>query len=429
MKKVTIAIITLLLFSCHTKNQPTNTNAMADMKMPVRSADRDTSGKSQKDSMGSLTGMNNNIYYTCSMHPQIMEPKPGKCPICGMDLISVQRNTTLDADEIKLSEQQVQLGNIQTDTINKGMLGDQLVLTATVTIDQMKTTSMSAKVMGRIEKLYFKNVGDYVKSGDKIFDIYSEELNNTKQELIMALERKNTLDNALIDFDRLIQSAKNKLLLWGMSQAQIEELIITKKTAPLTTFYSNVNGYITTIDLKEGNYTMEGSTVFRLADLSTLWAEAQVYSSQLSQIDRNGIAEVRIPEIAGKSSKGKIEFVNPELNPDTRINLIRVSILNPSNQLKPGMSAYVIFKNPQHTMLSLPIDAVIRDGKGATVWVQTGTNIYKSRMVVTGMEAGERIEIKSGLKPGDVIVMSGAYLINSEYIFKKGANPMSAMKM
>ena len=161
MKKVTIAIVTLLLFSCHTKNQPTNTNAMADMKMPVRSADRDTSGKSQKDSMGSLTGMNNNIYYTCSMHPQIMEPKPGKCPICGMDLISVQRNTTLDADEIKLSEQQVQLGNIQTDTINKGMLGDQLVLTATVTIDQMKTTSMSAKVMGRIEKLYFKNVGDY----------------------------------------------------------------------------------------------------------------------------------------------------------------------------------------------------------------------------------------------------------------------------
>ena len=422
MKIILITVGTFFLFACSSNKKPVDKKDMANMKM-------DTIEKTKKDKMGNMSGMNDSVYYTCSMHSQIMLPKPGKCPICGMDLIAVQRNNTADADEIKLSVQQVQLGNIHTDTIKSGMFGDNLALPATLTIDETKTTSISARVMGRIEKLYFKNTGDYVKIGDKLYDIYSEELNNTKQELIQFLERKNTLDNALIDFDRLIQSAKYKLMLWGMNEAQIEELIRTKKTTSTTTFFSKASGYITMSEVKEGDYTMEGSTVVRLADLSTVWAEAQVYSSQLSQIDRNGIAEVRIPEIAGKSSKGKIEFVNPELNPDTRINLIRVSILNPSNQLKPGMSAYVIFKNPQHTMLSLPIDAVIRDGKGATVWVQTGTNIYKSRMVVTGMEAGERIEIKSGLKPGDVIVMSGAYLINSEYIFKKGANPMSAMKM
>ena len=422
MKIILITVGTLFLFACSSNKQPVDKKDMANMKI-------DTEEKTTKDTMKNMAHMSDIIYYTCSMHPQVMEPKPGKCPICGMDLIAVQRNNTADADEIKLSAQQVKLGNIHTDTIKSSMFGDNLALPATLTVDETKSTSISARVMGRIEKLYFKNTGDYVKTGDKLFDIYSEELNNAKQELIQFLERKNTLDNALIDFDRLIQSAKYKLMLWGMNEAQIEELIRTKKNTSNTSFFSKASGYITMSEVKEGDYTMEGSTVVRLADLTTVWAEAQVYSSQLSQIDRNGIAEVRIPEIAGKSSKGKIEFVNPELNPDTRINLIRVSIPNPANQLKPGMSAYVIFKNPQHNMLSLPIDAVIRDGKGATVWVQTGTNIYKSRMVVTGMEAGERIEIKSGLKPGDVIVMSGAYLINSEYIFKKGANPMAAMKM
>lgn len=421
MKIILIIVSTLFLVACSSKAKPVDKKDMTDMKKPARSATSDT--------MENMAGMSDEIYYTCSMHPQVMEPRPGKCPICGMDLIAVQRNATSDADEIKLSAQQVQLGNIHTDTINSGMFGDKLALPATLTIEETKTTSISARVMGRIENLYFKNIGDYVKTGDKVFDIYSEELNNTKQELVQFLERKNTLDNALIDFDRLIQSAKYKLRLWGMTEAQIDEISRTKKATSNTSFFSRASGYITVNEVKEGDYTMEGSTVMKLADLSTVWAEAQVYSSQLSQIDRNGIAEVQIPEMAGKKINGKIEFINPELSPDTRINLIRVSIANPGNQLKPGMSAYVIFRNPKHNMLSLPIDAVIRDGKGATVWVQTGTNIYKSRMVITGMETGDRIEIKSGLKPGDVIVMSGAYLINSEYIFRKGANPMAGMKM
>jgi len=218
-------------------------------------------------------------------------------------------------------------------------------------------------------------------------------------------------------------------LLWGISEAQIGELVKTKKTSPTTAFYSKASGHITMLELKEGDYTMEGGTIMRLANLSTVWAEAQVYSSQLSQIDINGVAEVQVPDIPGKSIKGKIEFVNPEINPDTRINLVRVSIPNPGNQLKPGMSAYLFLNNRRHNMLSLPVDAVLRDGKGATVWIQTGKNIYKSRMVEAGMKTGDRIEIKSGLKAGDIVVITGAYLLNSEYIFKKGANPMEGMKM
>lgn len=364
------------------------------------------------------------VYYTCSMDPQVVESKPGKCPICKMPLTPVKKSNNGNKDEIQLSEQQVQLGNIRVDTIGSGMIGDKMVLTATLNIDQLKTTSVSARVMGRIDKLYFKNVGDYVKKGDKLFDLYSEELNNAKQEYRLALEKKKTLDNTIVDFEQLVNSAKTKLLLWGLSELQVKQLETTDNFSVHTSFYSPGSGYITSLDALEGQYVMEGGTVLRLADLSTLWAEAQVYVSQLSQVDPQSLIEVQFPDFPGKSAKGKIEFVNPEINPETRITLLRVSVPNGNNQFKPGMSAYLLLKGKQHQSLTLPADAVIRESKGATVWLQTGKNTFKSKMIETGMEDNGRVEIRSGLKPGDVVVVSGAYLLNSEYIFKKGTNPM-----
>lgn len=369
-------------------------------------------------------------YYTCSMDPQVIEYKPGKCPICHMQLTQVKKTNGENKDEILLSEQQIQLGNIQTDTIRNGSIGDQVVLTATLNFDQMKTNSVSSRVMGRIEKLYFKNLGDYVRKGAALYDLYSEELNNAKQEYLLALEQKKTFaTETAIDFDQLLRGAKNKLLLWGMSDKQIQELADNKKATPATTFYSTASGYITQLDVREGDYVMEGGTIVKLADLSTLWAEAQVYTSQLAEINNSSIATVQLPGFEGKEIKGRIEFVNPEINPDTRINLIRVSIPNPGNQLKPGMPAYVILKSPQRKTLTLPIDAVIRDGKGATVWIKTGTHSFKNKMVTVGLESDDRIEIRSGLNPGEVVVITGAYLLQSEYIFKKGANPMSGHDM
>jgi len=369
-------------------------------------------------------------YYTCSMDPQVIEYKPGKCPICHMELTPVKKSNGEDKDEILLSEQQIQLGNIHTDTMRNGSIGDQVVLTATLNFDQMKANSVSSRVMGRIEKLYFKNLGDYVKRGTPLYEVYSEELNNAKQEYLLALEQKKTfLNETAIDFDQLLRSAKNKLLLWGMSEAQINELANSKKATPATTFYSTASGYITQLDIREGDYVMEGGTIVKLADLSMLWAEAQVYTSQLAEINNNSVATVQLPGFEGKEIKGKIEFINPEINPDTRVNLIRVSIPNPGNQLKPGMPAYVLLKSPQRKTLTLPIDAVIRDGKGATVWIRTGPHSFKNKMVTVGLESDDKIEIKSGLNAGDVVVITGAYLLQSEYIFKRGANPMSGHDM
>lgn len=369
------------------------------------------------------------IYYTCSMDPQVKEHKPGKCPICKMELTPVKKMNGA-SDEIELSEQQVQLGNIHADTIRNGTIGDKLVLTATLNFDQLKTSSVSARIMGRVEKLFYKNVGDQVPKGAPLYELYSEELNNAKQEYLLAIERKKVFANeTVMNFDQLLQSARNKLLLWGMSDKQIQELAKVGKATPRTTFYSPVSGTITSLDIREGDYVMEGTAMLKLADLSSLWAEAQVYTSQMASIDRTSAATVQLPDFDGLEIKGTISFVNPEINPDTRINLIRVVIPNNGQRLQPGMSAYVVLKSAPHKTLTLPMDAVIRDGNGARVWVQTGKKTFKSMMVETGVETDDRIEIKTGLHSGDVVVISGAYLINSEYIFKRGTDAMAGHDM
>ncbi len=367
-------------------------------------------------------------YYTCSMHPQIMEIKPGVCPICHMDLIVVKKANSA-VDEISLNDEQIKLGNIQFDTLRNGMIGDKTVLTATLNSDETNSNSVSAKITGRIDRLYFKAIGDYVSIGAPLFDLYSEELNNAKQEYLAVLEKQETLDNTIIDFKRLVQSAKTKLLLWGMSEGQIAELARAKKSSSHTAFFSTASGYITELPVLEGQFVSEGSVIVKLTGLSSLWAEAQVYASALPGIDITGQAIVEIPGIPGKQWTGKPSFANPEIAADSRLNLIRVTIANDDGLLKPGMPAYVSIKNKDIKAFTLPSDAVLRDGTMNIVWVQSGKGRFKMKIVEIGLESGNRLEIKSGLQNGDVVVTSGAYLINSEFIFKKGANTMAGMKM
>ena len=371
-----------------------------------------------------------NIYYTCSMDPQVVESKPGKCPICHMELTPVKKSSQqANNDEIALSPEQMQLGNIQVDTIGKEFVDNQMILTGTLTFDETKVNDVSARVGGRIEKLYFKKIGDYVSKGAPLYDIYSEELNNAKQEYLLALEKKETLGNSLINFDDIIDAAKNKLLLWGMSEQQIKNLNKDALANTKTTFFSAASGYITQLNLQEGDYVSEGGSIVKLAGLSDLWVEAQVYATQLSQLNNAKDVTVQIPDIPGKTIPGKISFQNPELNPATRINLVRINIANKGNELKPGMSAYITVKTGGVNALFLPSDAVLRDGKMAIVWIETSQNKFKSVMVETGIESGNMIEIKSGIQLNDVVVTSGAYLLQSEYVFRKGASPMEGMDM
>jgi Cu(I)/Ag(I) efflux system membrane fusion protein len=369
------------------------------------------------------------VYYTCSMDPQVVESHPGKCPICHMELTVVHKSQQQHTDEIKLSPQQIQLGNITVDTIRSTSVGDETVLTGTVGFDQSALNAVSSRISGRIERLYFKNIGDLVSKGARLYDLYSEDLNNAQQEYLLILQKQKALGNSIVNYNELAQSAKSKLLLWGLTEAQVNDLATTGKAATTTPFYSTVGGSITELDVKEGDYVTEGGTIVKLAGLSTVWVEAQVYTAQLSGFNSAATVDVRFPDMAGKIMQGKISFVNPEIDPSTRINLIRIAVPNINNLLRPGMSAYVTLKNPQRKALSLPTDAVLRNGTMSAIWVETAQNTFKSRMVQTGQEGDGFVEIKSGLQPGDAVVISGAYLLQSEYIFRNGANPMEGMDM
>ena len=376
-----------------------------------------------------VANTNKSVYYTCSMHPQVHEEHPGNCPICGMKLIAVSKTSVAaGAIQIHLNAEQIKLGNIHADTIGKAIIGDKLILTGTLNFNEDKLSSVSARVEGRIDKLYFKNISDYVQKGDKVYDLYSEQLNNAKQEYINAVEQQSLVGNSLINYAALVESAKNKLLLWGMTTEQINQLAQTKQASALTSFYSTETGYITTLNVKEGDYVMEGGSIIQLANLSTLWAEAQVYTTQMSSISNNKNVSVQIPDL-NETINGTIDFVNPEVNPDARINLVRVAIPNNNNRLHPGMPVYITVNKEKHNSITLPPDAVLTDSKGATVWVQTKPGVYEIRMVKTGIETSNAIEILSGLNAGDAVITSGAYLLNSEYIFEHGSNPMAGMKM
>jgi Cu(I)/Ag(I) efflux system membrane fusion protein len=369
------------------------------------------------------------VYYTCSMHPQIKEDHPGKCPICLMDLIAVPRSSMKTNNEIHLNAEQIRLGNIQVDTIRSGNIRDKMVLTGTLNFNGQKLSSVNTRVEGRIEKLYVKKTGDYIRKGEPIYDLYSEQLNNAKQEYVTAMQEQSTIGNTLINYGALVESARGKLVLWGMTNQQIVQLTQNKHVSTSTTFFSQEEGYITALNVQEGSYVIEGSPVFQLADLSTLWAEAQVYTTQLPSIAENSEVTVQIPDLGNQIIPATISFVNPEINPDTRINIVRATIRNKNNLLHPGMPVYIIASNRQHHSITLPLDAVLTDSKGSTVWVQTNPGVYSVRMIKTGITDENTIEILSGLQSGDIVVTSGAYLLNSEYIFENGNSPMEGMKM
>jgi Cu(I)/Ag(I) efflux system membrane fusion protein len=349
---------------------------------------------------------------------------------CGKKEQPVTReNHTEETEGLLLSDQQIQLGHIETDSITEHPLGDELLLTGVLMPNQNKLTSVSSRVMGRIEKLYFKNIGEEIKEGQPIYDIYSEDLNLATKELKLAIEKKKLLNAEGIDMDRIIQSARNKLSLYGLSQKQVQYIENSDNFSNIVTIISPASGVITSTDVREGDYIMEGGSIYHMADLSSLWAEVQVYSDDLSKISENMVATVYNPSITGGKIEGKISFMNPELNPSSKINVVRIELSNQEGDLKPGMQINVSVLLNKQIVLALPTDAIILDGKGASVWVQTGHNQFKNVMVETGTETNEYTEIKSGLKQGDIIVTSGAYLLSSEYLFKNGTNPMEGHDM
>ncbi len=335
----------------------------------------------------------------------------------------------MSENELHLSDQQIQLGNITVDSVREHALGEEFLITGVVTVNQNQAYSIASRVMGRIEKLYFKNIGEVIRKGDVLYEIYSEELNIAVRELLLAGEKSRSLKNEQVDLKKILESARSKLRLYGLSEAQIKDLEKNSDLGNTIKIYSPISGVITSIDVKEGDYLMEGMSVFHLADLSPLWVEGQLYSGLDDYVKEGMIANISFPGSAKKNVVGKISFINPELSGGSKTNSVRIEITNKDNQLKPGTLAYISVLPHEKTALAVPTNAILRDGKGETIWIKTGENMFKSKMVHTGLEANGYTEIIHGLEQGEQVVVTGAYLLNSEFIFSKGTNPMEGHDM
>ncbi|MBK9271658.1 MAG: efflux RND transporter periplasmic adaptor subunit [Saprospiraceae bacterium] len=369
-------------------------------------------------------GHDSGTYYTCPMHPSVKSNSPGSCPVCNMSLIKFEKqnneHTQQDGNFITIEKQQQQLAGIKTDTVKFQAIIPASTILGTVAIDEEQVTTISSRVKGRIDKLYIKTSGEYIRKGNPVYAIYSEQLFADEKEFLALSEKRtnNTTENKLLD--DMLSASKNKLLLWGLSEKQIAELGKNKSASPQIIFYAQTEGYVTEVLVKEGEYVEVGTSIVKLTTLNQVWIDAQVYSNEIEKISGSNSFQVFSETYPDEVYMGRLVFSNPGVEDNRKVQLLRLRIDNAKNNLIPGMMVYVSPKQNSKPVLAVPKSAVLLE-KMKTVWVLAHDNTFEQRMVKTGAENKFWIEIVSGLKEGETIVTEGAYLISSEFILKSGA--------
>ncbi len=367
------------------------------------------------------------VYYTCSMDPQVMEPQPGKCPICKMELTPITLDQ-IQSNGIKLSDDQIRLANIKTKIIALGYLDQQVVATGTVIENENNVHFINARIEGRVDKLNFKTKGASVNKGQVLYEIYSEMLASTQSEFInnWKLLLQNPTDILLLNINK---SVSNKLLLWGISESQIQQLKILGKPIIPFPIQSPTSGIIRAVRISEGSTLMEGQPIFELTEYKSLWVDAQFYQNETVQINSGNIVDVFIEGMSEESIKGKVIQILPQVSPSSTVIVVRILITPKNSLVRPGMQANIAWHKEGKKSLIVPSNAVLREAAGNTVWIKNKKEIYEPKMVHIGEVYGSRVEILHGLAEGDEVVISGSYLLQSEYVFKKGNNPMAGHDM
>lgn len=354
--------------------------------------------------------------WTCSMHPQIRRDAPGDCPICGMDLIPLNQSTAdssiVDPNSIHLTREAAQLANVMTSVVTRQKPVKELRLYGKVQADERLLQSQVAHIPGRIERLLVNFTGEQVRKGQSLAEIYSPELVTAQQELLEAAGVKEQQPE-------IYEAARERLHHWKLSAQQISDIEQSGKVQTNFPIKSNTNGIVTARRINTGDHVGEGTVLFDIADLSSVWILFDAYESDLPFLNKGDLINFTAQALPGETFSGRIAFIDPVIDAVNRVSKARVEINNQSRKLKPEMFVTGVLKANMEQFannLVIPRSAVLWTGKRSIVYVkQAGTDepVFKMREIGTGPTLGNSFIVLDGLEEGEEIVTQGTFNVDA----------------
>ncbi|MFZ5896701.1 MAG: efflux RND transporter periplasmic adaptor subunit [Myxococcota bacterium] len=379
----------------------------------------------------------NDVLYQCPMHPTIVQDHPGDCPICGMKLVKVERSklrepsnpsATMEAAAptasasvagmapVEIDPARQQLIGLKTSEVVLGTVGGAWRTVGRVAVDETRVRHVNLKIAGFVEKVYVDYIGKRVQRGAPLFSIYSPELLAAQEEYLLALKTRGELAkvSAAPADDTLVSAARRKLELWDISAAALDKLEKTRQPSRTLTFYSPATGVVTKKDVVEGMKLDAGAMPYEIVDLSNVWVLADVYESELRFVKEGMAANLTLAAFPGREFKGKVVFLDPLLDPQTRTVKVRLTFPNPNGELRPEMFGEVVLLGPPHEALRVPLDAVVDSGTEKLAFVASGEGKFEPRSIEVGANDGSYIEVVRGLRAGERVVTRANFLVDSE---------------
>ena len=360
-------------------------------------------------------------FWTCSMHPSVKSKDKGTCPICKMDLTPVTHEE-VTSGVVFVDARRRQLIGVRTTAVMEQDLVKTIRAKGVVTYDETRLKDVSLKFRGWVGELFADYTGKQVKEGETLFTIYSPELFSAQQEFLDAVSSQKGTERS----GRLLESARNRLLLWDLKESQLEELSRGGKPLQYVPILSPVTGTVIHKMAVSGSAVEAGSMVYRIADLSVVWVEAELYQSEVPLVSEGQEATASVSYLPGRTFETKVSYVYPYLDQKTRRGRVRLEVKNPDGALKPEMFANVYLEIPLGKKLAVPEEAVLYGGENNVVFLDLGEGRMRPQRVKLGARATDvglgmdLVEVIDGLKPGETVVTSGNFLVASESKIKSG---------